>query len=402
MDDKLAIDGGKPLRDNFLVFGSPRIEDAEISEVVDTLKSGWLGTGPKTHKFEEMFKKYKNVDYALALNSCTAALHLACVVSGLKAGDEVITTPMTFCATSNVIVHTGATPIFVDAEKDTMNINPEEIEKHITEKTKAILIVHYTGRPCNMDAIMDIKKRYDLILIEDSAHAIEATYHSKPIGTFGDFGCFSFYVTKNVVTGEGGMLVTNNKEYDEQARVLSLHGMSKDAWNRFSSRGYKHYQVIHPGFKYNMTDIQASLGIHQLGRVEKYWESRLEIWNRYNDAFKDLPCFTPAPFEKDTKHGLHLYTLLLDIDKLKVDRDFILQALTKENIGVGVHYISLHLQPFYQQTYGYRRGDFPNAKWISDRTISLPLSAKLTDKDVEDVINSVRKILTWYEIYKSS
>jgi dTDP-4-amino-4,6-dideoxygalactose transaminase len=398
MKNKPAIEGGKQVRDEFLVFGSPRIEEPEINELINTLKSGWLGTGPKTHKFEEMFKKYKNVDYALALNSCTAALHLACVVSGLKQGDDVITTPMTFCSTANVIVHTGAKPVFVDAEKDTMNINPEAIEKHITEKTKAIIIVHFAGRPCNMDAIMDIKKRYDLILIEDCAHAIEANYHNKSIGTFGDFGCFSFYVTKNVVTGEGGMLITNNKEYDEQARVLSLHGMSKDAWNRFSSRGYKHYQVIHPGFKYNMMDIQASLGIHQLGRVEKYRERRLEIWNRYNDAFKDLPCFIPAPFEKDTKHGLHLYTLLLDIDKLKVDRDFILQALTKENIGVGVHYMSLHLQPFYQQTYGYRRGDFPNAKWISDRTISLPLSAKLTDSDAEDVINSVRKILTWYEI----
>lgn len=398
MNSKPAIKGGKPVRDDFLVFGSPMIEEPEINEVISTIKSGWLGTGPKTHKFEEMFKKYKNVNYALALNSCTAALHLACLVSGLKQGDEVITTPMTFCATSNVIVHTDAIPIFVDVEKDTMNIDPKEIEKHITERTKAIIIVHFAGRPCNMDAIMDIKKRYDLILIEDSAHAVEATYHGKPIGTSGDFGCFSFYVTKNVVTGEGGMLITNNKEYDEQARVLSLHGMSKDAWGRFSSSGYKHYQVIYPGFKYNMGDIQASLGIHQLARVEEYWKRRLEIWNRYNEAFMDLPCFIPAPFKKDTKHGLHLHTLLLDIDKLKVDRDFILQALTKENIGVGVHYVALHLHPFYQQTYGYHREDFPNAELISERTISLPLSAKLTDSDIETVIEAVRKVLKWYEI----
>ena len=397
IEDKPAIESGNPVRDDFLVFGSPMIEELGINEVVDTLKSGWLGTGPKTHKFEEMFKQYKNVNYALALNSCTAALHLACIVSGLKHGDEVITTPMTFCATSNVIEHTGATPIFVDVEKDTMNINPMEIERHITEKTKAIAIVHFAGRSCNMDTIMDIKKRYKLILIEDCAHAIEATYHGKSIGTFGDFGCFSFYVTKNIVTGEGGMLITNNKEYDQQARLLSLHGMGKDAWKRFGSSGYMHYQVVYPGFKYNMMDIQASLGIHQLDRVEEYWERRLEIWNRYNKAFMDLPCFTPAPFGKDTKHGLHLYTLLLDIDKLKVDRDFILQALTKENIGVGVHYISLHQQPFYQQTYGYRKSDFPNAEWISDRTISLPFSAKLTDKDVEDVIEAVRKVLGWYE-----
>ena len=397
MKDRPAIEGGNPVRNNFLVFGSPMIEEPEITEVVDTLKSGWLGTGPKTHKFEEMFKQYKNVNYALALNSCTAALHLACVVSGLKHGDEVITTPMSFCATSNVILHAGATPVFADTEKGTMNINPIEIEKQITEKTKAIVIVHFGGRACDMDAIMDIKKRYDLVLIEDCAHAIETTYHSKPIGTFGDFGCFSFYVTKNVVTGEGGMLITNNKEYDHQARVLSLHGMSKDAWKRFDSSGYQHYQVVQPGFKYNMMDIQASLGIHQLERVEKYWERRLEIWGRYNKAFMSLPCFTPAPFEKNTKHGLHLYTLLLDTDKLKVDRDFILQALTKENIGVGVHYIALHQQPFYQQTYGYRRGGFPNAEWVSDRTISLPFSAKLMDRDVEDVVNAVRKVLRCYK-----
>ena len=397
MRDKPAIEGGKPVRDDFLVFGSPKIEEPEINEVLSTIKSGWLGTGPKTHKFEEMFKEYKNVNYALALNSCTAALHLACIVSGLKPRDEVITTPMTFCATSNVIVHTGAVPVFVDVEKDTMNINPKEIEKYITQKTKAIIIVHFTGRPCDMDTIMEIKKRYNLTIIEDCAHAVEATYHGEPLGTFGDFGCFSFYVTKNIVTGEGGMLITNNKESDKQARVLSLHGMSKDAWARFGSEGYKHYQVMYPGFKYNMTDIQASLGIHQLGRAEKYWKRRLEIWNKYNEAFSDLPCFTPTPFEKDTRHGLHLYTLLLDIDKLKVDRDFILQALTKENIGVGVHYISLHLQQFYQQTYGYHRGDFPNAEWISDRTISLPLSAKLTDEDVEDVIDAVRRVLIYYK-----
>jgi len=398
MNSKPAIEGGKPVRDDFLVFGSPMIEEPEINEVIGTLKSGWLGTGPKTHKFEEMFRKYKNVDYALALNSCTAALHLACVIAGLKPGDEVITTPMTFCATANVIVHTGAIPIFVDVERDTANIDPKEIERHITEKTRAIIIVHYTGRVCDMDAIMDIKARNNLVLIEDCAHAIEATYHGKPIGTFGDFGCFSFYVTKNVVTGEGGMLITNNKEYSEKARALSLHGMNKDAWKRFSSSGYQHYQVIYPGFKYNMMDIQASLGIHQLGKVEKRWKRRLEIWNKYNEAFRGLPCFIPAPFEEDTKHGLHLYTLLLDIDKLKVDRDFVLQALAKENIGTGVHYISLHLQPFYQQTYGYHKSDFPNAEWISDRTISVPLSAKLTDKDVEDVINGVTKVLRWYEI----
>ena len=397
MNDKPAIEGGKPVRYHFLVFGSPMIEEAEINEVVDTLKSGWLGTGPKAHKFEEMFKEYKGIKYAMALNSCTAALHLSLLAIGIKPGDEVIVPTMTFASTASVVVHAGGVPVFVDCEKATMNIDPEDIERKITPKTKAIISVHFAGRACNMDAIMDIAQRHDLKIVEDCAHAIETEYHGKKAGTFGGIGCFSFYVTKNVVTGEGGMAITDNEGYANKIRVLGLHGMSKDAWKRFADSGYKHYQILYAGYKYNMMDIQAAIGIHQLSRVDKYWKRRQEIWNHYNEAFEDSPVFTPAPIEPDTRHAYHLYTLLLDIDKLRVDRDFILQALTKENIGVGVHYISLHLQQFYQQTYGYHRGDFPNAEWISDRTISLPLSAKLKDEDVEDVIAAVRRVLIYYE-----
>jgi len=381
------------MRKNFLVFGSPMIEQPEIDEVVASMKSGWLGTGSKVHKFEEMFKEYKGSKYAMALNSCTAALHLSLLAIGIKPGDEVIVPTMTFASTANVVIHAGGVPIFADCEKDTMNIDPEDIERKITPKTKAIIPVHFAGRACNMDAIMDIAKKHHLKVVEDCAHAIETEYHGKKAGTFGELGCFSFYVTKNIVTGEGGMAITDNEDYANQIKIMALHGMSKDAWKRFSDSGYKHYQVLYAGYKYNMMDIQAAIGIHQLPRVDKYWRRRQEIWNRYNEVFQDLPVFTPAPIESGTRHAYHLYTLLLDIDKLKITRDEFLDEMTKNNIGVGVHYIALHLHPYYQKAFGYKKGDFPNAEWISDRTVSLPLSAKLTDEDVGDVIEAVKRVL---------
>jgi len=380
-------------RDKFLIFGSPKIEEPEIEEVVDCLRSGWLGTGPKVQKFESLFKEYKGSKYAMALNSCTAALHLAMLSIGIKSGDEILVPSMTFAATANSVIHAGGVPIFVDCEKETMNIDPNDIEKKITPKTKAIIPVHFAGRACDMDAITDIAESYDLKIVEDCAHAIETEYHGKKAGTFGEIGCFSFYVTKNIVTGEGGMAITNNPDYSEKIKIMALHGMSKDAWKRFSDSGYKHYQVVYDGFKYNMMDIQAAIGIHQISRISKYWERREEIWNRYNEAFADLPVITPYLVEPNTKHAYHLYTLLIDIDKSNIPRDRFLEEMTKLNIGVGVHYIALNLHPYYQETYGYRPGDFPNSEWISERTVSLPISAKLTDEDVEDVIKATRSIL---------
>jgi len=389
----LTINGGKPIRDGFLVFGSPLIEEEEIEEVVDSLRSGWLSTGPKVAKFEEMFKEYIGCQHSMAVNSCTAGLHLAMLVSGVEAGDEVITSPMTFAATANVIAHVGAKPLFVDIDKTTMNIDPNLIERRITRKTKAIVPVHFAGRSCEMDVILDIAKRHNLLVIEDAAHAVEAIYKSKRIGNIGDLTAFSFYVTKNIVTGEGGMVTTNNPEWAEKIERYALHGLSKGAWRRYSDEGFKHYQVIYPGYKYNMMDIQAALGIHQLSRVEKYLRRREEIWQRYDAAFSDLPAVIPAVAEPNTRHARHLYTLLLNIDQLGISRDSFQQALYYENIGTGIHFISLHLHPFYKNTYGYIKGDFPNAEHVSDRTISLPLSAKLSDDDVEDVVNAVRKII---------
>jgi dTDP-4-amino-4,6-dideoxygalactose transaminase len=340
-----------------------------------------------------MFKKYKGTHFAIALNSCTAALHLSLLATGIKPGDEVIVPTLTFAATANMVIHAGAMPVFIDCEINTMNIEPRDIEKKITPKTKAIIPVHFAGRPCNMDAIVDIARRHRLKIVEDCAHAVEAEYHGKKTGTFGDLGCFSFYVTKNIITGEGGMVITDNEEYANQIKILGLHGLDKDAWARFSDSGYRHYQVICAGYKYNMMDLQAAIGIHQLPRIEQYWQRRQAIWTRYNHAFRDLPVFTPEPPEPNTRHAFHLYTLLLDIDKLKITRDQFLEEMTKRNIGVGVHYIALHLHLYYQKTFGYKRADFPNAEWISDRTVSIPLSPKLTDEDAEDVIGAVTEII---------
>ena len=380
-------------KDRFLVFGAPAIEEAEIEEVVASMRSGWLGTGPKVARFESDFRTYKDADHAVAVNSCTAALHLSILAAGIKAGDEVITTPMTFCATVNAIIHAGATPVLADVDPVTMNIDPKQVELKITKKTRAILPVHFAGRPCDMDALCDLTRQLNLKLIEDCAHAIETEYKGCKIGTFGDFGCFSFYVTKNIVTGEGGMVLAQREEDAARVKVLALHGMSKDAWKRFGDEGHKHYYVVECGFKYNMMDIQAAIGIHQLSRVETYWQRRQEIWNRYNEAFADLPIGLPADPESDTRHAYHLYTILVDPEKTGISRNAFLDAMIAQNIGVGVHYQSIPEHPYYQERFGWKPEDYPNAMRIGRQTVSLPLSAKFSERDVEDVNTAVRKII---------
>ncbi len=391
-----AILGGAPVRDEFLIFGSPKIGEDEIQEVVETLRSGWIGTGPRATKFEELIKDYVGAKYAMGLNSCTAGLHLALIACGVGSGDEVIVPPMTFAASANVIEHVGAKPVFADVLSSSMNINPDEICKKITEKTKAIMPVHMAGRPCQMDEIMKIAKKFNLKVIEDGAHALGAEYKGNKIGSIGDITAFSFYATKNLAIGEGGMVVTDNKDYAEKIRIYSLHGMSKDAWKRYSDEGFKHYLIEVPGYKYNMMDLVAAIGIHQFASFKDNQKRRKEIWDIYNKAFKDIPIVTPTDPEPDSTHAYHLYNILLDIDKVSISRDLMQEALFKENIGTGIHFIALHLHPFYQKKYGYKRGDFPNAEYISDRTISLPFSAKLSDRDVKDVINAVKKVIGYY------
>jgi dTDP-4-amino-4,6-dideoxygalactose transaminase len=315
------------------------------------------------------------------------------VATGLKAGSEVITTPMTFCASVNAIIHAGLTPVLADVDSATQCIDPAAIEAAITPRTRAILPVHFAGRPCDMDAIMAIAKKQGLMVIEDCAHAIETTYRGHKAGTFGDFGCFSFYATKNVVTGEGGMIVGRDEALIARAKVLALHGMSKDAWHRFGDQGYKHYQVVEAGFKYNMMDLQAAIGIHQLARVERNWRRREVIWNRYMQAFASLPIGLPAVPAPDTKHAYHLFTIMLDETRCGISRDSFLNAMNARRIGTGVHYLSVPEHPYYQQRYGWNAEQWPNATRIGRETVSLPLSPKLTDIDVERVIEAVRSLL---------
>ncbi|MDD5711616.1 MAG: DegT/DnrJ/EryC1/StrS family aminotransferase [Smithellaceae bacterium] len=384
-----------PARKKFIVFGSPLICEEEITEVVDSLRSGWLGTGPKVTRFEETFAAYKGLDATkvAAVNSCTAALHLSMIAAGIGPGDEVITTALTFCATVNAIIHTGATPVLCDINPHTFNIDPDQIEGMITKKTKAIVPVHFAGRCCEMDEISILAKKHGLTIIEDCAHAIESEYRGRKAGTFGKFGCFSFYVTKNVVTGEGGMVIARGAKDTARIRVLALHGMSRDAWRRYSDSGYKHYQVVECGYKYNMMDLQAAIGIHQLKRVEANWKRREEIWRRYQDAFADLPVIRPAEAAAGTRHAYHLYALLIDRRKAGLSRDAFLDEMTARDIGVGVHYLCLAEHPFYRRTYHWRPQDYPEATRVGRQTVSIPLSAKLSDKDVSTVITAVRNTL---------
>jgi dTDP-4-amino-4,6-dideoxygalactose transaminase len=300
---------------------------------------------------------------------------------------------LTFCATVNAIIHAGATPVLADVDPVSMNLDPREITGKLTAKTAAIVPVHFAGRPCQMDDIMNIARRRGLMVVEDCAHAMETEFKGAKAGTFGDFGCLSFYVTKNVTTAEGGMVLARREEHIARIKILALHGMTKDAWKRFSDEGYKHYHVVEAGFKYNMTDLQAAIGIHQLGRVESQWCRRREIWERYCAAFQDLPITIPAPLAADCRHGYHLFTILVNKDRCGICRDDFLDAMTANNIGVGVHYLSVAEHPHYQNRFGWKPEDYPHSMRIGRETVSLPLSAKLTDEDVGDVIAAVRSII---------
>lgn len=377
-------------RDKFLPFHLPCIGREEIEEVTDTLRSGWLTTGPKTKRFEDMFKGYIGTKYALGLNSCTAGLHLSLVASGIGKGDEVVTSPITFPATANVILHQGAMPVFADVRPDNLNIDPDKIEELVTPHTKAIIPVHFAGHPCDMDSIMDIAKRHNLVVVEDAAHALESEYNGKKIGSIGDFTSFSFYATKNITTGEGGMLTTDNDKLIDKIRILSLHGISKDAWKRYGVEGFAHWENYYAGYKYNMFDIQAAIGLQQFKRIDMFLEKRKRYAAMYNDAFMDMPEIALLQEIGDIKHAHHLYVIIIRTEKLSAARDRILGEIQKNNIGVGVHFRALHKQPLYKEISGYNKYVLPNAEYASDRVISLPLYPKMTEYDVTDTIKAVK------------
>jgi dTDP-4-amino-4,6-dideoxygalactose transaminase len=386
----------KPVRskERFLVFGQPCIDEADIAEVVDSMNLRWLGTGPKVSRFEQAIADYKGVAHAVAVNSCTAGLHLACIALGLGPGDEVITTALTFCSTVNVIIHSGATPVLADVDPATMNIDPASIEANITGRTRALLVVHLAGRPCNMDAIMALAEKHNLHVIEDCAHAIETEYHGKKAGTFGAMGVLSFYATKNLSTGEGGMVLTPSEALAARLKQLSLHGLSADAWKRYSDSGYKHYYVVEAGFKYNMMDLQAAIGLHQLERLEPYAAQRERLWNFYRRALAEAPLALPAPDEPNTRHARHLFTVQVDEAKCGVSRDEFLERMTAHHIGVGVHYLSIPEHPYYRKTFGWRPEDWPHAMRIGRQTVSLPLSGCMTESDAQDVVSAIHDILS--------
>ena len=380
-------------RDEFLVFGSPLIGEAEIDEVVDSLRSGWIGTGPKVHRFERELERYIGVEHVRCLASCTAALHLGMEVLGVKAGDEVLVPSFTFIASVNAIEHTGATPVLVESDEVTGLIDLDAAEAAITPRTRAIMPVHLAGRPVDLDRIAELARRHDLLVIEDAAHALGAEWGGRSIGSHGNLAAFSFYVTKNITTIEGGALATQDTEMADEVERLGLHGLTVGAWQRFSDTGFKHYEVVEPGYKYNMTDVQAALGLHQLPRLDEWIATRAEIWDRYDELLADLPLTTPAPPQQGTVHARHLYQVLIEPDA-PLSRDELLDELTRRKIGVGVHYRAVHLHPYYRDKYGIAAGDLPVAADLSDRTLSLPLSPKVSEADQDDVVEALTEALS--------
>jgi len=396
-EKKPAIEGGKPERKKFLVFCKPFFEKEEITEVVNSLESGWVGFGPKTKKFEEEFREYIGCKNSISVNSCTSALFLSLKVLGIKKGDEVITSPLTFASTANVIEHLGAKPVFADVEKSTGLIDAEKIEEKISDKTKCILPVHLCGRPCEMDKIMEIAEKNSLFVVEDAAHSIEAEFKGKKIGSIGDFTCFSFYTTKNITSVEGGMITTNKDDLTEEIKLLRCHGINDNAWDKFNSNSNSPYNVLSAGYNMCLTDLQASIALPQLKRVESNLKKRKKLLKIYLQELEGIKELTLMDYsEKNIKHANHLFTVLLNSEKLRIDRNKFLEAMKKENIGTGIHFISLHLTDYYGKKYGYSEKDFPNALFISDRTFSLPLGPNLSEKDVLDAVNAVKKIINFY------
>jgi len=392
-----AIESGIPVRSTALPFCLPSIGPEEEAEVLAVLRSGWLTRGPRTTALEDRMKEFLGCGHAICVNSCTAALHVSLTALGIGPDDEVITSPVTWPSTANVIVHTGATPVFADIDPATLNIDVKQIEKKITPRTRAVIPVHIAGRPCPMDEIHTLAKSHGLFVIEDAAHAIGAAYKDRKIGTISDTTCFSFYPIKNMTTGEGGLVATDNDELAEKIRIYSLHGIDTDAWQRQAHGSQAQGKVIVPGFKYNMSDIQAAIGLPQLDRLEWAIEQRKNISEQYDAAFAGLPGLSRPRAIDGVRDARHLYIIILDVEKLTIDRNQFRKALLMENIHTGVHFFPLHQQPYYRNRFGFRKEDFPHAAYIGDRIVSLPLYPKMTRQDVDTVIRAVTRLIRFYQ-----
>jgi dTDP-4-amino-4,6-dideoxygalactose transaminase len=396
-NEKLALDGGMPVREKFLPIGRPLLGNEEKEEVLDALNSDWISKGPKTKQFEKDFREYIGSDYALAVSSCTAGLHIALQAVGVTNGDEVITSPLTFVSTCNAIIYLGAIPVLVDVNGDDFNCDVNQLEAKITPQTKVIIAVHFAGLPCDMDEIIRIAGKYNLTVIEDAAHAVGAEYKHQKIGNIGHITAFSFYATKNMTTGDGGMVTTNNKGFAKKMEILSFHGLSSDAWKRYTPSGEADYEMIEPGYKYNMTDIQAAIGIHQLRKLDSFIETRNKYATIYDRHLSELPEIVFQKNKQCVKHGRHLYPIIVNFEHLDINRDGFIRALKAENIGCGIHYKALHAYSYYRNRFNVKNNELPNASYISKRTVSLPLYPKMTEEDVYDVILAVKKVINCYK-----
>jgi dTDP-4-amino-4,6-dideoxygalactose transaminase len=381
------------IRSCFLPFHQPLIDESDERAVLDVLRSGWITTGPRTKQFEKTLAAYVGATHAVGVNSCTAALSLALEVAGVGPGDEVITSPITFASTANVIVHRGAKPVFVDVEPSTLNLDASRLEAAITPRTRAIVPVDFAGHPADLDDIMAIARRHSLVVIEDAAHAIGAEYRGRRVGSVADMTAFSFYATKNITCGEGGALTTDNTAWADRIGIMALHGISRDAWKRYSAEGYQHWDIIYPGHKFNMFDLQGALIESQLAKIDAFYARRVALKARLDAGLRDIPELGFPTEKPGIKHAYHLYPIIVRTETLTADRDQVMNAIQGENVGVGVHFRAVHLQPYYVQTFGFRRGDFPHAEYYSDRTISLPLYPRMTDRDADDVVEAVRSVI---------
>jgi UDP-4-amino-4,6-dideoxy-N-acetyl-beta-L-altrosamine transaminase len=396
MSETLAINGGNPVRKNFLPYSQQWIDEEDIKAVSDALKSDWITQGPKIVEFEKLVSKFCNVKYAVAFSSGTTALHAAAYSAGILKGDEAITSPITFAASANCVLYQGGNVVFADIKKDTYNIDPIEIKKKISSKTKVLIPVDYTGQPCDIDEINDIAEKNNLIVIEDASHAIGAEYKDKKVGGLSELSVFSFHPVKHITTGEGGMVITNNKELFEKLQIFRTHGITKDPEKMKHNEGGWYYEMQHLGYNYRITDFQCALGISQFKKLNRFVKRRRDIVKKYNKAFDQSKEIT-IPYEKpDVKSSYHLYMIQLDFEMLKVNRRKIFDALRAENIGVHVHYIPVHLQPYYKQMFGYKKGDYPNAEEFYSNALTLPLFPKMKDTDVDDVINALDKVINFY------